>query len=155
MMKVIMYTQNESATIKNTIVVDGVQYNDFATGIAAESFRFINDKSGETTDYVWLIGLLKKCGLGISHNFQFKKDKTGVFVKGCFKEIDELGRNMPFLFYMKSADVKEVCATLKEYAGNIGRSCNEADLKIVDNMERVIKAGGFGLIILIIILWIL
>ena len=155
MMKVIMYTQNESAMVKNTIVVDGVQYNDFTTGIAAESFRFINDKSGETTDYVWLIELLKKCGLGISRNFQFKKDKTGMFVKGCFKEVDELGRNMPFLFYMKSADVKEVCATLKEYAGNIGRSCNEADLKIVDNMECVIKAGGFGLIILIIILWIL
>ena len=155
MMKVVMYTQNESATVKNTLVVDGVQYNDFSTGIAAESFRFINDKSGENSDYVWLIKQLKKRGLDISPNFQFKKDKSGIFVKGCFEEIDELGRNMPFLFYMESRNVKEVCATLKEYAGNIGRSCYEADLNIVHNMERVIKMGVASLIILIIILWIL
>ena len=155
MMKVVMYTQNESATVKNTLVVDGVLYNDFSIGIAAESFRFINDKSGEATDYVWLIKLLKKIGFGISPNFQFKKDKSGVLVKGCFKEVDELGRNMPFLFYMKSGNVKEVCTTLKEYTNNIGRSCHEADLNIVHNIERVIKMGVASLIILIIILWIL
>ena len=154
-MNVIMYTQNESATVKNTLIVDGAQYNDFSTGIAAESFKFINDKSSEATDYVWLIKLLKKCGLGVSHNFQFRKDKYGVFVKGCFKETDELGRNMPFLFFMKSRNVEKVCSSLQGYASNIGRSCNEADLTVIHNMERVIKTGVVGLIILIIILWIL
>lgn len=154
-MNVIMYTQNESATVKNTLVVDGAQYNDFNTGIAAEAFKLINKKSEESTDYVWLIKQFKKGGLGISHNFQFKKDESGVFVKGCFKETDELGRNMPFLFYMKSINVEKVCSTLQGYASNIGRSCNEADLTIIHNMERVIKSGVVGLIILIIILWIL
>ena len=59
-MNVIMYTQNESATVKNTLVVDGAQYNDFNTGIAAEAFKLINKKSEESTDYVWLIKQFKK-----------------------------------------------------------------------------------------------
>ena len=99
----ILYTQNESATKSNTIVVDGVSYNDMNTGVAQEAFRFVNKKSSLKGDYVRILDILKRMRKVESQNLQFKKDDDGVFIKACFKEKDELGRKMPFLYYCKTA----------------------------------------------------
>lgn len=153
-MNTILYTQNESGTINNTLVVDGERFEDMSSGIASEAFKFINKKSGEDGDFVWLIGQLKKYGKIPSKNFKYKKDQLGIFIKGCFQEKDELGRNMPFLFYIKTTNMNEACLKLKEYASSLNRTCFESEISILENISKYVVMGiSISIILLIILIW--
>lgn len=153
-MDTILYTQNESGTIKNTLVVDGERFEEITSGLASEAFKFINKKSGENGDFVWLIGQLKKCGKIPSKNLQFKKDKVGIFIKGSFQEKDELGRNMPYLFYTKTTNMNEACLKLKEYANSLNRTYFESEISILENISKYVVMGiSISIILLIILLW--
>lgn len=72
-MENILYTQNESANQKNSIIVDGEFYSEMSTGIASDALRLINKKSGEKGKWVWLIEQLKDYGIIKSKNFKFVK----------------------------------------------------------------------------------
>ena len=153
-MDTILYTQNESGTIKNTLVVDGERFDEMTSGVASEAFKFINKKSGEDGDFVWLISQLKKYGKIPSKNFKYKKDNLGIFIKGCFQEKDELGRNMPYLFYTKSTSINEACLKLKEYANRLNRTCFESEISILENISKFVVMGiCVSIILLIILLW--
>ena len=153
-MDTILYTQNESGTIKNTLVVDGERFEEMTSGVASEAFKFINKKSGEDGDFVWLISQLKKYGKIPSKNFKYKKDNLGIFIKGCFQEKDELGRNMPYLFYTKSTSINEACLKLKEYANRLNRKCFESEISILENISKFVVMGiCVSIILLIILLW--
>lgn len=153
-MDTILYTQNESGTIKNTLVVDGERFEEMTSGVASEAFKFINKKSGEDGDFVWLISQLKKYGKIPSKNFKYKKDNLGIFIKGCFQEKDELGRNMPYLFYTKSTSINEACLKLKEYANRLNRTCFESEISILENISIFFVMGiSVSIILLIILLW--
>ena len=153
-MDTILYTQNESGTIKNTFVVDGERFEEMTSGVASEAFKFINKKSGEDGDFVWLISQLKKYGKIPSKNFKYKKDNLGIFIKGCFQEKDELGRNMPYLFYTKSTSINEACLKLKEYANRLNRTCFESEISILENISKFVVMGiCVSIILLIILLW--
>lgn len=153
-MNTILYTQNESATKNNTIVVDGEIFDGVSSGVPSEAFKFINKKSGEKGDYTWLINQLIKFQKISSVNFKFKKDNMGVFIKGCFQERDEIDRNMPFLFYTNSTNMKEACLRLKENAKKLNRTCFENDIAILENISKYVVTGiGASIIILIILIW--
>ena len=150
----ILYTQNESATKSNTIVVDGESFNDMNTGVALEAFRFVNKKSSLKGDYVRILDILKKMGKVDSQNLQFKKDDDGVFIKACFKEKDELGRKMPFLYYCKTDNMMDACKQLMASAKDMNRTCFENDIKALLNISKYVAAGvSTSLIILILIIW--
>jgi len=150
----ILYTQNESATKSNTIVVDGVSYNDMNTGVAQEAFRFVNKKSSLKGDYVRILDILKRMRKVESQNLQFKKDDDGVFIKACFKEKDELGRKMPFLYYCKTDNMLDACKQLIASAKELNRTCYENDINALLNVSKYLAAGvSISLIILILIIW--
>ena len=150
----ILYTQNESATKSNTIVVDGMSYNDMNTGVAQEALRFVNKKSSLKGDYVRILNILKRMGKVKSQNLQFKKDDDGVFIKACFKERDELGRKMPFLYYCKTANMLDACKQLIASAKELNRTCYENDINALLNISKYWAAGvSISLIVLILILW--
>lgn len=151
----ILYTQNESTNQKNSIIVDGKLYSDMSTGIASEAFRLVNNKSSKNGDRLWLIEKLKDCGKIKSRNFKFVRDSSGILIKACFQEKDELGRNMPFIFYTKTTDINEACQILRHYAIKIKRACFENELKILPYLSDKYFYGGIFtcITLLTIILW--
>lgn len=153
----ILYTQNESANQKNTIIVDGIIYSDMLTGVASDAFKSINKISNEAGNWIWLIDKLKDFGKIESKNFKFIKDSTGIFIKACFQEKDELDRNMPFMFYTQTTSLNEACNLLEDYAKKIHRTCFEKELKILPYLSDKVIYGIVSLciILLIIILWII
>jgi hypothetical protein len=154
-MENILYTQNESANQKNSIIVNGEFYSEMSTGIASDALRLINKKSGEKGKWVWLIEQLKDYGIIKSKNFKFAKDSSGILIKACFQEKDELGRNMTFLFYTKSTDINEACQILNNYAAKIKRDCFENELKILPYLSDKFIYGGIlsSITLLILIIW--
>ncbi len=150
-----LYTQNEYANQNNSIIVDGELYTDMSTGIAYDAFKLINKKSSENGDLVWFIKLLKNHGIIKSKNFKFIKDSSGILIKACFQEKDELGRNMPFLFYSQTTDINEACQTLRNYATKIKRVCFDNEIKILPYLSDKYIYGGIlaSFILLAFILW--
>ncbi len=148
----ILYTQNESPNQRNTIIIDGNLYSDLTSGIASDAFKSINKKSDEEGNKVWIIKKLIACGKIESKNFKFFKDSSGIFIKACFQEKDELGRNMPFMFYAKTTDTKEAYQILCDYASKIKRSCFEKELKFLTYLSNKYVYGGIGILTIITLL---
>lgn len=150
----ILYAQNESANKKNTIIIDGEIFSEINEGNASAAFKFINKKSGEEGNFAWLVEQLKKRGKISSRNFKFIKDSSGIFIKACFKEKDELGRNMPFLFYTDTTEINRACDILNEYASKISRTCFDNEIKMIKYLsDKVVYGIGISIVLLIIGLW--
>jgi hypothetical protein len=134
-MKNILYTQNESATKRNTIIVDGIVYPVVDESLR-DAFRYINKRAEERSNRKNRIEKFKKQGKISSKNFMYLNDSKGIFIKSCFKEKDDLGRNMPFLFCTDTKDVNEAKKILKEYASMINRSCFENELESLVEIDK-------------------
>lgn len=154
-MNTILYTQNESANQKNTIIVDEIVYSEMTSGIAYDAFKLINKQSSEPGNWIWVINRLKAYGIIKSKNFKFCKSSSGIFIRACFQEKDELGRNMPFMFYAKTTNIDDVCSLLIKDTAKIKRSCFENELKILHYLSEKFVYGGIfiSFILLCYILW--
>lgn len=156
-MNTILYTQNETATTPNTIMVDGVIYNDFTQQEAYKAFKYINQKSEKSGKWEWLIKQLHKQHVILSPNFKYVKDADGVFIRASFNEKDEGERNMAFMFFTKERKMSVVTNIIDQTASCIQRSVRGDEIR---NFAKAIRKVQYiqyavSLIILFILLWIL
>ena len=157
-MKRILYTQNTSSVQPNTIVIDDNVYSEFQTDEQIEAFRFICEKDERESDELKKINKLKRKGKIKSMNFKFFTDSSEIFVKGCFVEKDDVGRSMPYMFWMNTDSIEEFSKSLNEITAKLGRTCQDDILEINEllfkNINKKIIYTLLGLLlILIIVIW--
>lgn len=154
-MNTILYTQNKSATQKNTIVVNGEVFHNFDDEIANCAFHYIMKKSEKEERWNWLIKILINKGIIKSTKFKYIKDADGILIRSNFNEKDELGRYMPFLFFTKEKKLSSVNKSLKAYSKLLNRTHDEEEILGLDKAIKITLYGGIsiGIILLSIIIW--
>ena len=151
-MKSILYTQNTSSTEPNTIVVDDNISSDFQSEEQIEAFQFICKQDEKKGEELKKIDKLKKCGKIKSKNFKFFTDDCGMFLKGCFVEEDNVGRNMPYMFWMDTNNIEDFCRSLNVVASKLNRTCQEDVLEVYKLIKGKNKSHKFILILSVILL---
>lgn len=143
----ILYTQNESATVKNTLIVNDEIFVADDENVS-DKLRFIFGKSNEKSSYSKQIEKFKKKGKISSLSFSFNITQSGILIKSSFQEKDDLGRYMPYIFYTESIDINEACNILKVYAAMINRKCFYEDLEQIPEIISKKKEDFFIKLIL-------
>lgn len=137
-MKEVLWTQNESPDIPDTIVVDGIECKDPI--LQQEAFNLLNSINQELSISPKVRDkLFKKFNKkGFSHQANYKLDKEGVYLQGCFQQEDNVGRKLPYMFFDKDAkNIIEASITLNRTAKIIGRTCNNEELDILAKYSRL------------------
>ena len=154
-MKTFLYTQNESAIQKNTMIIDGDILDDFNDKAVEEAFQVIKKMSDDRGKWQWLINFLIKQGYIKSIQFRLSEKSSGVFIQSNFYEKDEVGRFMPFIFYSDNKNLLEANRILKQYSKQINRTYDEQALLRIDKAIKMVICGSISisLIILGLIIW--
>lgn len=155
-MKKILWTQNEKSSIPNTIInsegkvisVDALRDGGF------ELFDELFDYQKFSTE------IFTKNNLVIKRNIKkgiISKTK-GYFISSVYDNEDDIGRLMPFMFFIESKDVEEIVKNLEAFSAKINRKLFVSD---VENIKKKIKRNRnkkkikiiVGLVMVIILLY--
>ncbi|WP_426092362.1 hypothetical protein [Flavobacterium sp. DSR3-2] len=157
-MKKILWSQNENPTVPNTIIdTEGkiIKIGDLRGG----SFELFD----ELLDYQKLcIDVFIENNLVIKRNVQkgVVPKTVGYFISSVFENKDDVGRLIPFMFYIESKDTEEIIKVLRAFSSKISRTLFVSDLeniKLHINRNRIKKKVKtiIGIIFIIITLYIL
>lgn len=136
-MKKILWTQNEKSSIPSTIInSEGelISVNALRDG-GFELFDELLDYQKSSID------LFVENNLVIKRNVQKgiipKFHKTiGYFISSAYENKDDIGRLMPFMFFIQSKDVEEIVKNLEAFSAKINRKLFVSD---VENIKKHIK----------------
>jgi hypothetical protein len=152
-MKKILWAQNEKPSIPNTIInsdgdvitVDAIRDGGF------ELFDELFDYQKSSTVFFTENNLVIKRNV---QNGIISKTK-GYFISSAYDNKDDVGRLMPYMFYIESKDVDEIVKNLKAFSDKIHRNLFDSDIKNIKeqinrhNLKKKIKKI-IGVILLII-----
>ena len=80
--------------------------------------------------------MLYKIGNQAQGNKSICKLSEGYFIKGHFNEKDNIGRNIPFMFYSDSANNQEFANRLKKEAALNDKSCSDLLINDILNFKK-------------------
>ena len=158
-MKTILWTQNEEVHIPDTFVINEtispatnstVQKNAFSELTKASKNLALSPKSRRK--------LHQKYGTSEQMNFSIKGNRC--FIQGSFKEKDNRGRNMPYMFLASDcSNIENAIEALLRNSALINRHCNDADLNIIRKLfnknHRLILLYIISFSTLIALLWLI
>lgn len=155
-MKKILWTQTEKPSIPNTIL------NSDGEVITVDALRDGGfELFDELLDYQKSsIELFSENNLVIKINSQkgiISKKTIGYFISSVYDNEDDVGRLLPFMFYIESKDINEIVQNLETFSTKIHRKLFDSD---IENIKHQIKINRIkknikiiiGVILLIIIL---
>lgn len=155
-MKKILWTQNEKPSIPNTIInskgliitVDALRDGGF------ELFDELFDYQESSIEVFTEKKLVIKKNL---HKGIIPKT-IGYFISSVYDNKDDVGRLMPFMFYIESKNVEEIIENLEVFSSKINRKLFVSDVESIRrylNKHRIKKKVKtiIGVILLIIILY--
>lgn len=144
-MKRILYSQNESAIKDDYFVIDGELELDNVSNLSMKAFQLVNSIEN------WKI---------IYEDSELKIQKKGSFlsIKSHYKDKDESGRLLFYIYYVESNDIGKMLDYLKEDSIKINKSIAfEAEeligrIKKKENLKKTI-VGIFIIILASYVLW--
>lgn len=156
-MKKILWTQTEKPSIPNTIL------NSDGEVITVDALRDGGfELFDELLDYQKSsIELFTENNLVIKINSQkgiISKKTIGYFISSAYDNKDDVGRLLPFMFYIESKDINEIVQNLETFSTKINRKLFDSDIV---NIKYQIKKNRIkkkieiiiGAILVIIILY--
>ena len=151
-----MWTKTEKPSIPNTIL------NSDGEVITVDALRDGGfELFDELLDYQKSsIELFSENNLVIKINSQkgiISKKTIGYFISSVYDNEDDVGRLLPFMFYIESKDINEIVQNLETFSTKIHRKLFDSD---IENIKHQIKINRIkkkikiiiGVILLIIIL---
>lgn len=133
-MKKILWAQNEKSSIPNTII------NSEGDVISVDALR---DGGFELFDELFdyqksSIEIFSENNLVIKRNVQKRiiSKTIGYFISSAYENKDDVGRLMPFMFYIESKKVEEIVENLEAFSSKIDRKIFLSD---IDNIKKHIK----------------
>lgn len=147
-MKAALWYQREFVDDKDSFIIDGIKQIADNTIEQNEAFSQI------TTAREWpssklLSVLIKKYPQASKKLLVFFKEHK-VMIQSHFVDKDDVGRLIPYMFL--SNNETEALAQLKDYAKLAGRTINDSDLKVIEELLRFRKNKTTYTISIIIIL---
>jgi hypothetical protein len=155
-MKKILWAQNEKSSIPNTIInsegevisVDALRDGGF------ELFDELFDYQKSSIEFFTENNLVIKIN---SQKGIISKKTIGYFISSVYDNEDDVGRLLPFMFYIESKDINEIVQNLETFSTKIHRKLFDSD---IENIMHQIKINRIkkkikiiiGVILLIIIL---
>lgn len=144
-MKRILYSQNESAIKDDYFVIDGKLELDNVSNLSMEAFQLVNSIEK------WKI---------IYKDTELKIQKKGGFlsIKSHYKNKDESGRFLFYIYYVESNDVEQMLDYLKEDSLKINKNIAfDAEelvgrIKKKENLKKII-VGIFISLIISFVVW--
>jgi len=150
-MKNILWTQNETPTKPNTFVIDGAVSQYCGRPDQDEAMRSLTmgpqSKQCENLEYS-----NARQQLGLSSNFMINVPfVNGIFIQGLYKERDESGRQMPYMFLTtETNDLASTIIKLREYSALVGKTLVETDLEQIPYLIEILsnqkKKGSSGIV---------
>lgn len=135
-MNTILWTQNESPDIPDTILIDGKVCNNLTD--SQKAFNQLNMYNNNLTLSPHDRDKLKRKyeTLSVSRQLNFKVYSRGVYIQGCFMETDKVGRKLPYMFLdFTSKSVEEAAKTLKCQAEKMGRNTNQEEISLLSSIS--------------------
>lgn len=125
-MKTILWAQNESPAIQETILIDGISF-DIRDSIGEKAFTKLFEEVSKKKTICTTISSAA-CSL-----IRSDQDNMKTFVKSHYVEKDEIGRRMSFMFMTCSKNHKEVIEELQSLSKRINRTISKEDLTEIEN----------------------
>lgn len=139
-MKNILWTQNESPTVRNSFVIDGIlsKYSGLSEEDDALRLLTMGPQCNECSNFNYEKARQE---LGLSSNFKMNIPLgNGIFIQGLYEETDESGRKMPYMFlYTESDDINAAIKTLRDYSALTGKTLIEKDLSQVQKLQYLLQ----------------
>lgn len=131
-MNSIMWIQNESPEIPNTIIIDGeICKDDIQRQKAFDRLLEINQKltlSPEKRNFLYRRYREKE----FSRQANYRILSPGIYLQGCFLNVDHDGRRLPYMYYnQKMTNISDAIIELKDLSKIVGRECNQEELNIL------------------------
>lgn len=167
--KSVLWFQRETLSTIDTLLYDGKSVDD--DFVRQQIFQYINHFP-ITGKSIWKLcykvsdNKIKKqesYGYNLTPGlayFRNRLDNT-ILISSHFKDLDEVGRRIVYLFYAPTSEMSEACKLLLDVTKCNGKTCNEDDLKFIDDIDKKRKKKSFYkkiifillIIILIFVLW--
>lgn len=69
--------------------------------------------------------------MALQANYAFPKE-GGIYIQGCYKNLDESGRKIAYMFYTKNANtIEEACEELQAISAKFDKTCSEKELSVI------------------------
>ncbi len=142
-MNSILWTQNETPTTPETIIIDGKVSEESSYVERKQAFKKLNDASNCRKSIIPK-HLQGNCLSALSCS----KQGDYIFIKSHYIENDKVGRFMPFMFISKNTNINDVISQLKRDSSLINRTVSDDDiLTITVALNRQSKPNYIWLII--------
>lgn len=144
-MKRILYSQSETPVKGDYFVIDGNLETNNVSDLSMKAFQIVN--SSENWKVLYEDGQLK-----------IKKKDNFLSIKSNYKNQDEVGRFLFYIYYIESNDVEEMLKYLKEDSLKINKdiafNAEELITKIrkKENIKKII-IGFFISLIISLVVW--
>lgn len=144
-MKRILYSQSENPTKNDYFVIDGNLEVDNVSNLSMEAFQIINNSEN------WKV-------LYIDEELKIRKKGNLLSIKSHYKNQDEVGRSLFYIYYVEFSDIEKMLKYLKEDSRKINKDIafDTAELiekiKKKDNIKKII-IGVFLTAIISFVLW--
>lgn len=136
-MKTLLWTQSVAPGTPDLIVKDSAKCsrNEECQQVFNLLSSYNQRLSLSPKDRDYLYGRFEK--YGFSHQANYHIGSSGVYLQGCFFNVDNIGRKLPYMFYDSEAKtVKEAIISLKEIAEKFDKKCNPKELEILEGVAH-------------------
>lgn len=149
--KYILWSQGDTRAADSLFIKDGESIGEKESD---EFFSYISTVNGS---YKWhqMEDSIKKIEFAdeISPSFKLYMNKLGdLLITSHFTDVDDAGRKIVYAFCSKGCNFQQAAERLKEASGVIGRSCNSADIKLLERLHFIKKKKREILIIIFILI---
>lgn len=159
--KYILWSQSNSPTVDDYILIDGVEVKNEVRQKAFEFLSISLNPVIEGKRHIWKeikIGnkikkIKSKTGEEISPSLSFYTDNFhNLLIKSHYESLDNAGRHIAFMFCVSMAFIDNASAILQEASSEIQRECKKSDLHFIEKELKVKKRFNYIYLILIIII---
>ena len=151
-MNTVLWHQRSAVNSDDIFIIDGLKQIAENSTEQVEAFsQLIKAREWPTPK---LLSLFMKMQPQVSRQLQvFNGKEHRMMIQSHFVDKDDAGRLIPYMFL--SNNDQEAIALLKEYAQQAGRTLNESDIKVVEQLLRFQKNKNTYVVSVIIILLVL
>jgi len=149
----ILWSQGDTRAADSPIIIDGERVGEREGN---EAFSYISTVNGICKWTQVPEGNIKK-GVEfadeISPSFKlFLNKQRDLLITSHFTDVDDAARRIVYAFCSKGRDFQKAAERLQEAADLIGRTCNSADIKLLERLHIITKKKSKTLMIVLILL---
>jgi hypothetical protein len=143
-MKRILYSQSENPIRNDYFVIDGNLETNNVSNLSMEAFQIVNSSEN------WKV-------LYMDEELKIKKRGNFLSMKSHYKNQDEAGRFLFYIYYIESNDIGKMLDYLKEDSKKINKDIAFETVKLIEKINKTnikkIITGVFLTIIISLVLW--